>query len=404
MEETMGCQSRQEYLKTQRARYRRATRAQKSRILDEGCALFAVHRKSLIRALGRHKGHRGERRGPKPRYGPEVLGPLKAIWLAAQQPCSKRLRALLDVWLPHYERRYGALALEVRERLLIISPATIDRLLAPIRARRRKGLSATRAARHLEGQIPIRTRFQEVEGPGYFEADTVAHCGGSLAGAFVWSLTLTDIWSGWTENRAVWNRSSRQIVERIRDVEEDLAFEIEGFDSDNGKEFLNHDLLHYLRRRPVPVEFTRSRPYRKNDNAHVEQKQWTHVRQLLGYDRFEDRRLVGMINDLYAGEWRALQNYFLPTMQLISKQREGGHLRRYHSKPRTPYERLLESPKVSREGKDQLRREFQSLDPFALREAIETKLHAILRLARNQRKGGTKARRRKGDAKARRAA
>jgi predicted ATPase len=143
----------------------------------------------------------------------------------------------------------------------------------------------------------------------------------------------------------------------------------------------------------VPVEFTRSRPYRKNDNAHVEQKQWTHVRQLLGYDRFENRRLVALIDDLYRNEWRAMQNFFQPTMQLISKEREGGHIRRYHGAPRTPYQRLIDSPAVPLEGKQQLRREFASLDPFDLRQAIETKLRAIFRLARNSKKGRGKAHR-----------
>lgn len=214
----------------------------------------------------------------------------------------------------------------------------------------------------------------------------MAHCGQSMQGAFVWSLTFTDIWSGWTENRAVWNRSARRIVDAIRDIEGNLAFPIEGFDSDNGTEFLNHQLLRYLRDRPVPIYFTRSRPYRKNDNAHVEQKQWTHVRQLLGYDRFEDRRLVALINDLYAQEWRALQNFFLPTMQLISKSREEGCLRRRHGAPQTPYQRLLLSPQVLEEDKQRLRGEFSGLDPFDLQERLEAKLKKILRLVRRQTK------------------
>jgi len=383
MEETMSYRSKQEYLKTQRGRYRRAKRAAKSAILDEGCALFGLHRKSLIRALGRGSGS-PRRRGAKPRYGPPLAGPLKTIWLKANQPCSKRLKALLPLWLPYYESRYGPLDPASREGLLAMSPATMDRLLAPIRARRRKGLSATQSARQLAGLIPIRTRFEEVDGPGFFEADTVAHCGASLAGAFVWSLTFTDIWSGWTENRAVWNRSSREILERIRDIERGLPFDVEGFDCDNGSEFLNHSLYRYFRDRASPVEFTRSRPYRKNDNAHVEQKQWTHVRQLLGYARMENRRLVVLINDLYRREYRALQNFFLPCMKLISKSRQGSRLRRHHDKPRTPCERLLESPKVPEEGKAQLRREFEDLDPFALREAIERKLRNIFRLVREQ--------------------
>ena len=389
MEAVMSCEARQEYLRAQRTRYRRASRAQKGRILDEVCELLGMHRKSLVRIFGRRPTRKAKRRGPKPRYGAEVLAPLKVIWRTAQQPCSKRLRVVVAAWLPYYERHYGAVDEEVREGLLSVSAATIDRLMAPVRARARRGLSATSATNRLKGQIPIRTRFQDVEGPGYFEADTVAHCGTSLSGSFVWSLTLTDIWSGWTENAAVWTKDARAIVDRVREIEEGLAFELEGFDSDNGGEFINHHLHRYLRNRPIPVDFTRSRPYHKNDNAHVEQKQWTHVRQLLGYDRLEDRRLVAMIHDLYRHEWRALQNFFLPTMQLIAKFRDGGRVRRRHSQPRTPYERLMASPGVSRAGKEQLRREFESLDPFVLNKAIETKLRAIFRMVRRQTPGAS---------------
>lgn len=386
MDETMGYGSRQEYVRTQRSRYRRASKPEKGRILDEGCALFGIRRKSLVRAFARDPDRKKRRRGRRKQYGPELDEPLKRVWLAAQQPCGKRLEKVLRIWLPHYEKHFEPLGQESVEKLLSMSPATIDRRLGPIRARRRKGLCATRSVRVLEGQIPIRTRFQEVDGPGFIEADTVAHCGQSMQGPFVWSLTFTDIWSGWTENRAVWNRSARRIVDAIRDIESSLAFPIEGFDSDNGTEFLNHQLLRYLRDRPAPVYFTRSRPYRKNDNAHVEQKQWTHVRQLLGYDRFEDRRLAAPINDLYAQEWRALQNFFLPTMQLVSKSREEGSLRRRHGAPQTPCERLLASPQVLEEDKERLRREFSGLDPFDLQERLEVKLKKILRLVRRQTK------------------
>lgn len=378
--------SRQEYLKVQRARHKRASRAQKGRILTECCGVLGMHRKSAIRALNRRGQPPGRGQGRPAVYGPTVLAPLKAIWLAAGQPCSKRLKAMVALWLPAYERRCGELARDARAALEKISAATIDRLFAPIRARRRRGLSATRSLKRLEGQIPIRTRFQQVDGPGWLEADTVAHCGQSLAGRFVWSPTLSDIFSGWTENRAGWNRSSKQIVRRLREIEESLAFEIEGFDSDNGSEFLNHNLYRYLRARVRPIEFTRSRPYRKNDNAHVEQKQWTHVRQLLGYDRLEKRCLVEMVNDLYRNEWRLFQNFFQPTMQLVSKSREGGRLRRHHGVPRTPYARLMESPVVQQESKARLRAEFERLDPFELHDAVQRKLRAIFRRARGRKR------------------
>jgi len=377
----MSYPSRQEYFRTQGARYRKASRSEKSRILDEACALFGLHRKSMIRALSASGRRPTDKAGRPPLYRDKtLLKTLKAIWLAAGQPCSKRLAALLSAWLPHYERCFGTLDAAVRRDLERISPATIDRLLAPVRAN--KGRGATCSTARLQGQIPIRTRFQEVDGPGWIEADTVAHCGQSLAGAFVWSLTLTDIWSGWTENRAVWNKDHRQIVARVREIEQTLPFDLLGFDSDNGSEFITHALVRFLRERPAPVEFTRSRPYHKNDNAHVEQRQWTHVRQLFGYDRLEDKRLVARINDLYAREWRSLQNFFLPTVRLVSKSREGGRLVRHHSAPATPYTRLIASGHLSEEEKQQLRREYESLDPFALHQAIERKLKEILRQAR----------------------
>jgi hypothetical protein len=358
-----------------------------------------MHRKSLIRAFGRD-GHRAVRRRGRPRqYDAALMGPLKTIWLAGEQVCGKRLKAMLPYWLPSYERHYGVLDPDVRAKLLSASASTLDRLLQAIRARARKGLGTTRSVRRLEGQIPIRTNFREVDGPGTFEADTVAHCGQTTAGAFVYTLTLTDIWSGWTENAAVWNKSSRQIRTRLSEIENGLSFDIKAFDADNGSEFINYELLRYFHNRADQINFTRSRPGHKNDQAHVEQKQFTHVRQLLGYDRFEDRRLVALIHDLYRNEWRALQNFFLPTMQLRSKTPVGARLRRRYGPPCTPYQRLLASPKVSEQAKEQLRRDFAALDPFNLHERIETKLRAIFRLARLPQKTATLRSRQKGATK-----
>lgn len=382
----MSPQARREYVDAVRRRYRRSRRKIKTRILDELCAVCGYDRKYAIRLLNRPARAKPARRGPKRRYGPEVLAVIKGIWLAAEQPCSKRLKALVPLWLPFYERHYEPLDPETRRNVLQISPPTIDRLLKPVRARRKgRGLSATRTA-HLRTQIPIRTNFWEVTGPGYFEADTVAHCGDSLAGKFVWSLTFTDIHTGWTENRAVWNRNARQIVTQIRDIEQRLVFNIQGFDCDNGGEFLNHQLYRYFHDRPVPVLFTRSRPYHRNDNAHVEQKQWTHVRQLLGYQRLEERRLVALINDLYRNEWWALQNFFLPTMKLLSKERIASRVKRYHTIPRTPCQRLLDSPDIDDGAKNQLRETLGRLDPFELKKAIEKKLRTIFNRVRKQRK------------------
>lgn len=382
----MGPKSRQEWLEAIAPRYRKASKQDKGKILDEFCAVSGYERKYAIRRLGRWRRRKPPRRprpGRRPTYGPAELAALKTIWLASEQLCSKRLKAALPLWLPHYEARHGPLAPEVRQRLLAMSPATMDRLLAPLRARGRKGRCATRPAALLKTRIPIRTEHWDVEGPGWIEADTVAHCGGSMAGDFIWSLTFTDIWSGWTELRTIWNCGAQGVVRRIRQIERQLLFPILGFDSDNGSEFLNAHLWRYFAQRRRPVKFTRSRPYRKNDNAHVEQKQWTHVRQLLGYDRLEDRRLVEPINELYAGPWSQLHNFFRPSLKLKSKERLGAKYRRRYEAPQTPCERLLASPLLGEEAKAKLRRIQQSLDPFALKQEVETRLEQIqaLRLA-----------------------
>lgn len=384
MNKDMCPKSREEFLRTLRKRYHRASRAQKSRLLDEACETLQMHRKALIRNLAKPSRKAPGRRGRPCVYSDDVAKPIKVIWAKAQQPCASRLHAALPLWLPFYEQHVGELTPEVRAKLQTISASTIGRLLAPVLARRRRGLPGTRAVRHLKGQIPVRTRFQRVEGPGWIEADTVAHCGDSLAGAFVWTLTCTDIWSGWTENAAVWNRKALEITRRVAAIEKALPFAIVGFDTDNGSEFINHDLLKHLRHRDKPVEFTRSRPYHKNDNAHVEQKQFTHVRQLLGYDRLDNRRLVGMISDLYRNEWRLYQNFFQPCIRLIDKIRIGARWKRLYTPPETPCARLLASPLLGEDEKTALRDQRDRLDPFELHDAIEKKLRTILKAAKRK--------------------
>ena len=234
----------------------------------------------------------------------------------------------------------------------------------------------------LKNQIPIRTDNWDITKPGFCEADTVAHCGNSLSGDFAWSLTLTDIFSAWTENRAIWGKGSLGVLEQIRDIEKRLPFTLLGFDCDNGSEFLNYHLIRYFGDRPKSrmVQFSRSRPYHKDDNAHVEQKNWTHVRQLFGYDRFGNKLLVILMNDLYRNEYSLLQNYFCPTMKLISKERINSKYRKKYDFPQTPYQRLLASDYISPETKQKLITTYSSLNPFVLRKNVENKLKAIFRL------------------------
>lgn len=375
----MVLQSRRDYLEAIRNRYRKAGRKEKSFILGGFCAICGYNRKYAIRLLRKkHLPSSKRKPGPDFRYDREqLLLPLKRIWFATDQMCSKKLKAAVPLWLPFYEDENEPLLPDVRQKLLAMSPATIDRLLKPLRAIHKKGRCATKP-----GTL-LKTHNWDVTKPGYFEADTVAHCGNSMAGDFVFSLTFTDIFSGWTENRAVWGKGSQGVLRQIRNIEERIAFPILGFDCDNGSEFLNHHLVRYFTDRPkAPVQFTRSRPYRKNDNAFVEQKNWTHVRQLLGYDRLENPELVPVINDLFMNEWSLFNNYFCPTLKLKEKQRINSRYIKKYESPQTPFQRLLDSNDVSNEAKKALVKVYNSLNPFKLKRKIDDKLKSIFHIVR----------------------
>lgn len=377
----MNHEEKRTYLNAIRRRYRKSNKEKKQVILDEFCAVCQYNRKYAIRLLSEpfRRKKAKQKRGRKKRYHAETLLPiLKRIWLTTDQMCSKRLKAAIKEWLPHFEETYGALNDAVRGQMLSISHSTIDALLAPARVQHtRHGKSGTKPGRLLKTQIPVKTDHWDVTMPGFFEADTVAHCGNSLAGDFVWSITLTDIYSAWTEIRATWNKGSHGVRKNIEYIEQHLPFEILGFDCDNGSEFLNYHLINYFSKREQPVQFTRSRPYKKNDNAHVEQKNWTHVRHLFGYDRFEDPKLIELMNDLYSREWSFYQNHFCPTMKLLEKQKIHSRYTRRYSKPMTPYQRLLTCEHISKEVKEKLKAQHATINPFLLKEIIEKKLKLI---------------------------
>ncbi len=378
----MGKNERQAYLKAIRSRYWRAARKAKTKILDEFCAVCGYHRKYAIRLLNQRGKPRKKRRpGRKPIYAsPELLTALKRIWFASDQMCSKKLKAAIPLWLPYYATVYKALTAQTQGKLLAVSAATIDRLLKPVRVTHgRKGLSGTRPDSLLKHQIPIRTHFWDISQPGFMEADTVAHCGNSLAGSFIWSLTMTDIHTTWTESRATWDKGAQGVLAQIRDIEGRLPFALQGFDCDNGSEFLNWHLLRYFTDHPSVTSFTRSRPYKKNDNAHVEQKNWSHVRQLFGYDRFEDRQILPLMNNLYANEWSLYQNHFCPSMKLREKKRINSKYYKKYDSPRTPYHRVMASEHVSEQTKEHLKTVHESLNPFILKKNIEKKLRVIFK-------------------------
>lgn len=348
----MSPQSKKEYLEAIFKRYKKATKAQKHLILDEFCTATQYHRKHAIRLLKGFKRFTKPQlkpRGPKPIYGaPELLKALRKIWLAANQPCSPRLKALLPLWLPSYGPTFGDLSPQVRKDLQTISSATIDRLLKPVRIRyKKRGRATTKPGTLLRKQIPLKTNQWDESRPGFLEADTVAHCGDTVAGMFAFTLDCVDIATGWTEQRAVWGKGETGVLEQLRHIEHSLPFPLLGFDSDNGSEFLNYHLFRHYTERKKPIQFTRSRAYHKDDNAHVEQKNWTHVRQWLGYDRLDNPLVVPLMNDLFTSQWRLFHNFFLPSVKLLAKEKIASKTIRRYDLPKTPYQRVIESPWVT---------------------------------------------------------
>lgn len=378
----MSQTSKREVLEKMRERYARRGREGRSKLIDEVCALCGYDRKYAIKVLnGRLPiGGSGCRRGgPHLRYGDAERTVLKAIWLAAEQPCGKRLKAAVPLWMPYYESEHGVLEAGVRSRLLVMSASTMDRLLSPCRASLgSRGRCGTRPGTLLRKHIPIRTEHWDVSGPGWLEADTVAHCGESMAGDFCWSVTLTDVHTQWTETRATWNKGQHEVRRRIAEVEGALPFAILGFDTDNGGEFINWHLAGYFLLRKEVVAFTRSRAYRKNDNARVEQKNWTHVRQLVGYGRLEDPAQADRLNDLYVNEWNPFRNIFCPVMKHLRTEVEGSRKKRIYDKPSTPFDRLKACVGVDPEQIKRLEAFKATLNPFELKRRIEKKLRWVL--------------------------
>jgi len=379
---TLG--AKMEYLETIYLRYKRASRKEKSTILNEFCQNCSYHRKHAIRTLNNFKRFTKpipKKTGAPSMYNkPSIIEPLKRIWLASNLPCSKRLKAVIHLWLPYYAEEFKPLSLEAVKALRKISPPTIDRLLKSARIKYKlRGRSTTKPGTLLRKQIPIKTNQWDELRPGFLEADTVAHCGDKIEGVYANTVDFVDIATCWTEQRAVWGKGEQGVLEQIDNVENDLPFPILGFDSDNGNEFLNWHLFRHFTKRKQPVQFTRSRAYHKDDNSHIEQKNWTHIRQWLGYHRFDNPKAVPLMNDLYTSEWRLYHNFFCPSVKLLEKKRIASKTIKKYDRPKTPYERVLESKHVSASRKRILKEQFKGLNPFKLRKAMEKKLDKIFK-------------------------
>lgn len=374
----MVSQSKKEYLAKIKDRYRHAGRNHKTRILDEYCEVCGHHRKHAIRLLKQDARTRMKKPGRPSPYGPEVIQILEDIWLNADRPCSSRLVGMLPLWLPFYKKRHNDLEASIAKKVLEIKPRTLDRILRSVKKKHGgRGMSGTRHGTYLKSNIPIKISHNDVTEPGYMQADTVAHCGGSLEGDFAWSLTFTDVLTGWTENGAVWNKAQYGVHQMLKDMEERMPFSIKGFHTDNGGEFINHHLHSYYRDRETPVTMTRGRSGHGNDNPHVEQKNYTHVRLLLGYQRIEDPELIKAINQLYEA-FNLMNNFFCATRKLILKERRGSKYYKKYDKPATPCDRLLASKHINELQKTHLTEKKINLDPYKLRMLIDTKQKEIL--------------------------
>jgi len=375
---------RREYLREIHDRYRRSSAAKKGTILDEFCKVCRYHRKYAIRLLNgpRPEARPGPRRVRGPSYSRTAIHALAVLWEAAGYPWSVRLKALLPLWLPWLRKRL-ALTPALERELHAISPRQIDRRLASRkRVLRRRLYGRTKPGTLLKHHIPIKTDHWDVTRAGFTEIDLVSHSGDCAEGEFAHSFNLTDIHTTWTETYAVLGKGQTGIVAGLEAMRQALPFPLRAIDSDNGSEFLNDHLLRYCR--AGQIQFTRGRPYKKDDNAHIEQKNWTHVRKLIGWERYDSEAAVGLLNDLYRHELRLMMNLFQPSVKLRRKVRVGSRLTRVYDTPQTPLDRLRASQDFNREEVNRLLQLRATTDPFALARTIERKLERIAALARRR--------------------
>jgi hypothetical protein len=381
----MGRKSKWEYLKAIYQRYHQAERAPRQQILDEFCQVCGYHRKYAIRLLN----------GPPPQkprqkqrrrictYGPQVIGILSQIWEAASYPWSVRLKALLPLWMP-WAKKHFPMTPKIEAQLGLISPRTIDLRLKQKKRQLQKNLyGRTKPGSLLKHHIPIKTDCWDVNTPGFTEVDLVSHSGDCASGEFLHSLNMTDIHTTWVETRAVMGKGEKRVADAIERMRSALPFALRGIDSDNGSEFINHHLYRYCQDRKI--QFTRGRPYKKDDNAHIEQKNWTHVRKLMGYIRYDSEEVLEAMNDLYQNELRLFQNLFQPSVKLVKKVRVGSRVKRLYDAPQTPFQRVCESAQADLSKIAHFKKLLESLDPFLLSQTIKQKLEHIYKMAPQQR-------------------
>jgi hypothetical protein len=379
----MSLKSKNELVEVVRPRYLKASKSEKQKILDEFTSATGYHRKHAIRVLKNKvsKTRRRKRTGYPTIYRGAVVQALEQIWEIYGRICSKRLQPFLPEAIKVLERcEEIELAPETKELLLKISSASIDRCLRPVRLQTSHGLSTTKPGSLLKNLIPIRTFTEwDAERPGFLEIDLVAHCGTTTEGQFLCTLTCTDLCTGWTEVTGLLHRSQEVVSEALCRIRQRLPFPLLGIDSDNGSEFINNLLYRYCL--DEKITFTRSRPYQKNDQAHVEQKNWSVVRHTVGYDRWETKQELALLESIY-DDLRPYINCFQPSLKLIAKERIGNKTIKRYDIAKTPYQRVLERQDIPLEAKARLTRLYVQLNPAELRRRIDQKIAKLWKISR----------------------
>lgn len=376
----MSYQSIIEFLNSLGKIYLVSSKNKKTQLLDDAVSVTGLHRKSITRLLGQQKLLVNNKKncGSKIKYPRDQLLPhIEHLWQSMERISSKRMKAAFSDWLPFYHK--NSVTNQDKYLLQKMSVSTLGRFLKLIKKSPAglKGLSSTCPARHMLNKVPINTLDVTVTCPGYVQSDTVAHCGDSLLGNFMNSVTLTDIFSTWTVNRALFTKKAAEVKEGLSDIRRSLPFEILAINTDSGSEFLNTPVVNLWQEHKI--KFSRSRAYKKNDNCFVEQKNFTHVRELFGYQRIEASHLKTLMNDIYINCWNPLQNFFLPTFKLKEKIRIGARIKKVYDKPQTPYQRLMDSNRLTEEAMTRLSDQKRSLNPFHLKENLEAKLGSFFK-------------------------
>lgn len=378
----MSKMSKREYLIELKKKYRKATKKRKGQLLDDFCDFTGYNRIYAMDLLNKPLKSKWKRPKVRPKiYNQEVINALLRLWDASDFICGERLHPyieeLLECLVNCNEIKVSE---ETKKKLLKISLGTVKKILAGKKRQTHiKIKGTTKPGSLLKHQIAIRYGPWEEVDPGWCETDTVAHCNNDVSGEFIYSLNIVDISSGWSEQGAIWGKGERATVSEMDNLKARLPFKLLGLDPDNGSEFINWHMHKYCKTNNIAL--TRSRPYKKNDNAHIEQKNWTAVRQLVGYDRLEKREQLKILNDLYTNSWRYYVNFFQPVMKLKEKIKDTktGKTKKKYYEAKTPYRRLLDHEKISTEAKDMLQSEYKTLNPFQLKAEIKRKITELRR-------------------------